>query len=258
MAHHALEKAEDAQPMKVPENQEELLELIWLLREDSEPTTVENLLAHTEESNAAELLETMQQDGLIEIHDGKINLLPLGEELAAKVIRRHRLAEVLLSEILELPSEEVEDNACRFEHILSEKATDSVCTLLGHPPKCPHGRPIPRGPCCARFQTEIRPLVTPLTQLRPGAVAKIVFIHQRRKSTLDRLSAFHVVPGTIIKLHQKHPSYVIQVDQTEIALDSETANEIYVREVEPSTSWGGPRPCAGKPRHRHGPPWRFG
>ena len=60
----------------------------------------------------------------------------------------------------------MESQACEFEHILSPEATDSVCTLLGHPPTCPHGKPIPPGPCCGTFQKTLRPLVTGLRQLR--------------------------------------------------------------------------------------------
>jgi DtxR family Mn-dependent transcriptional regulator len=43
---------------------------------------------------------------------------------------------------------EIEQQACKFEHILSPEATDKICTFLGHPRTCPHGAPIPPGPCC--------------------------------------------------------------------------------------------------------------
>ncbi|MCU1284419.1 MAG: transporter, ATPase subunit [Acidobacteriales bacterium] len=72
-----------------------------------------------------------------------------GRQRATDVIRRHRLAERLFIQTFKVEDEkEVEQQACKFEHILSPEATDSICTFLGHPETCPHGSPIPRGTCC--------------------------------------------------------------------------------------------------------------
>src|SRR5207244_1088787 len=69
----------------------------------------------------------------------------------ADIIRRHRLAERLFTDSLAMDSEtEIEQQACKFEHILSPEATDKICAFLGHPRTCPHGAPIPPGPCCGR------------------------------------------------------------------------------------------------------------
>lgn len=73
-----------------------------------------------------------------------------GRKRAEDVIRRHRLAERLFIQTFQVSDEqEVEQQACKIEHILSPEATDSICTFLGHPETCPHGSPIPRGACCA-------------------------------------------------------------------------------------------------------------
>jgi DtxR family Mn-dependent transcriptional regulator len=79
-----------------------------------------------------------------------VELTPRGRERAGSIIRRHRLAERLFTDSLAMDSEsEIEQQACKFEHILSPEATDKICTFLGHPRTCPHGAPIPPGPCCA-------------------------------------------------------------------------------------------------------------
>jgi putative ABC transport system ATP-binding protein len=79
-----------------------------------------------------------------------VELTPRGRQRAADIIRRHRLAERLFTDCLALDSEtEIEQQACKFEHILSPGATDKICHFLGHPRTCPHGTPIPPGPCCA-------------------------------------------------------------------------------------------------------------
>lgn len=80
-----------------------------------------------------------------------VDFTPRGEQRAANVIRRHRLAERLFMETLHIENEaEVEQQACKFEHILSFEATDKICTFLGHPKTCPHGSPIPPGCCCTQ------------------------------------------------------------------------------------------------------------
>lgn len=78
-----------------------------------------------------------------------VELTPRGRQYAADIIRRHRLAERLFTDSLAMDSEaEIEQQACKFEHILSPGATDKICRFLGHPRTCPHGAPIPRGTCC--------------------------------------------------------------------------------------------------------------
>jgi Mn-dependent DtxR family transcriptional regulator len=73
----------------------------------------------------------------------------LGQQRAADVIRRHRLAERLFTQTLKVQNEEeIEQQACKFEHILSPEVTDKICSFLGHPESCPHGSPIPAGECC--------------------------------------------------------------------------------------------------------------
>jgi putative ABC transport system ATP-binding protein len=81
----------------------------------------------------------------------RVDFTSRGEQRAANIIRRHRLAERLFMETLHIENEaEVEQQACKFEHILSFEATDKICTFLGHPKTCPHGSPIPPGCCCTQ------------------------------------------------------------------------------------------------------------
>ncbi len=94
-----------------------------------------------------------------------VELTPRGRERAGGIIRRHRLAERLFTDSLAMDSEsEIEQQACKFEHILSPEATDKICTFLGHPRTCPHGAPIPPGPCCGRTAGVDRGLVIESTR----------------------------------------------------------------------------------------------
>jgi putative ABC transport system ATP-binding protein len=76
-----------------------------------------------------------------------------GRRKAEDIIRRHRLAERLFTETLNMDNEtEIEQQACKFEHILSPEATERICSFLGHPRTCPHGAPIPEGECCVKAE----------------------------------------------------------------------------------------------------------
>lgn len=216
---------------------DEFLEEMWLAEESggkAEKAAMfvdAGLAKDTERANA--ILHQMKKDGFVSLHDGKdADFTDKGRERAKKLIRRKRLAEKLLAEVFALGADEIKTTACQFEHILSPEVTDSVCSFLGHPPTCPHGKHIPQGDCCNKLAQQMKPLVTPLTDLQPGNRAKIVFIAPKDHSRMDRLSTLGIVPGTIIHLHQKKPALVIRSGETELALDIEIANEIYVKIME--------------------------
>lgn len=209
---------------------EEILELLWTLRESGK-NRLDEILQAAEERESERILSEMAREGWVSLREGKVVLLEEGERRAEEIIRRHRLAERLLSEVFELEESHMESSACQFEHILSPKVLDSVCTFLGHPPICPHGKPIPRGPCCARFRKEMEPLVRPLANLKLGEEGRVVFIVPKSRSRLERLSALGLIPGSVVKLAQKHPSFVLEIGETTLALDEEIVREIYVKKV---------------------------
>jgi len=209
---------------------EELLELIWTLREEG-VSDLDQLLGTAQDIEARYILRLMIKDDLFQVEGNRMVLKELGEEKAREIIRRHRLTERLLSEIFEMSEEEVEEEACKLEHILSPGVTESVCTFLGHPPTCIHGKPIPRGECCTKFKKEMKPLVIPLEEMGLGEEGRIVFITPKSHQRLDRLSTLGIVPGSIIRMHQKNPSYVLQIGETSLALDRDIVKDIYVKKV---------------------------
>jgi DtxR family Mn-dependent transcriptional regulator len=213
---------------------EEILEHVWTEREAGRDTAAGILAAsasdHAPDARAADLAE-LAGAGLVQLDGERVRLTGEGETRARVVVRRHRLTERLFRDLLDLGERTMEDQACEFEHILSREATDSVCTLLGHPPTCPHGKPIPPGECCGAFHRTVRPLVTGLRSFDLGATGRIVFIAPKFHDRMDRLAALGVIPGSTIRLHQRSPSYVIEIGETTIALDPEIAGEIYVKHV---------------------------
>jgi DtxR family transcriptional regulator, Mn-dependent transcriptional regulator len=208
---------------------DEILEGIWIRKEEGgEETcgTPRDPLGIPE--NHASIQE-MAGKGLIQVAGEKVEFTEAGFKRARRIIRRHRLAERLLHDILEIDHREMETQACEFEHILSTGVAESICTLLGHPPTCPHGKPIPQGECCKRDEKTLRPLITPLSDLPVGGEGRIVFIRPRDPATLQRLGALGVLPGISVQVHQKSPALVIEVGETTVAVDEEFAREIYVK-----------------------------
>lgn len=177
------------------------------------------------------VLKELEREGYINLRLDRVFFTPEGEGEAREIIRRHRLAERLFSEVFELPKEDIEDEACKYEHILSPAVTESICTFLGHPPTCPHGKPIPPGPCCTALNRRIEPMVFPLRELGVGEDGRIVFISTPRPARLERLGSLGIAPGGVIRMRQKRPSMILEVGETTVALDEEVSQGIYVKKV---------------------------
>jgi DtxR family Mn-dependent transcriptional regulator len=210
------------------EKEDELFEIMWTLREDGKLSRG-NVVENCSIEGCENILQDLAKSGWIDLKGEGLELLPKGEKRAKELVRRHRLSLRMFYDLFALDGAEAE--ACKFEHILSPEVTDSVCTLLGHPPNSPDGKPIPRGACCSMFRQEMKPLVAPLADLVPGEQAKIVFITPESHSRLDRLTAMGLTPGSMVKLHQKKPSYVIQLGETMIAVDKDITKEIFVKKM---------------------------
>jgi len=208
---------------------DEVIELLYLKEEENVPVGQAEIAA--EQPGTDGLLQKMAADGLIAIDGGgMVSLTDVGRTRGTRIVRRHRLAERLLVDVLDLGSEMMEQGACSFEHMVSQEVTDSICTLLGHPTTCPHGKPVPPGDCCKRAARGVVPLVLPLADLPCGKEARVLYISTRHHDRLDRLAAMGLLPGVEIRLHQSRPSYVIQIGETTLAIDQSVAKDIFVRQ----------------------------
>jgi putative ABC transport system ATP-binding protein len=184
--HHGKIASQESLVISDEEQFDEVLEELWVLAENGEPAELGRI--EVEGSLPMPLaLERMQTIGLVHLeehthaphsHKPVLNRchvafrpptdsLDHGEQMiiftekgrrrAEDIIRRHRLAERLFRQTFQVEDEkEVAEQACKFEHILSPEATDRICTFLGHPRTCPHGSPIPAGPCCVAAKSAVR------------------------------------------------------------------------------------------------------
>lgn len=208
---------------------DEILELLWSLREKGR-NTYDAVIQGIGDNGTSDAMVKMEKAEYITLSEREVLFTEKGEARARDLTRRHRLAERLFYDVLEVSMSESEKTACEIEHFLSPSVTNSVCSFLGHPPTCPHGKPIPRGECCAKYKAGLKPLVMQLKELSLGSRGRIVFIKPSESSRLERLASMGIVPGSIIRLKQKRPSYVLEIDETTLAVDSLIAEEIYVKE----------------------------
>jgi DtxR family transcriptional regulator, Mn-dependent transcriptional regulator len=210
---------------------EEMLEYIWILEEDNgkvESTLMDDKFG---DDIAKAYLAVMVEKQLISLHDSIVKFTETGKKRAELIIRRHRIAERLLNDVLEMGGDEFERGACQFEHFVNEEIIASICTLLGHPAVCPHGKKIPPGECCTSARRNLGPVINPLSEIKSGEKVKVVYVTTKSHASLDRLSAIGVIPGLELTIHQKRPSIIIQYGETQLALDKDIAENIFVRTV---------------------------
>lgn len=214
--------------MELEEKAEEILETLWVCTEEKKEHLSLDDLGVAEKESVKQLLAA----GYISVSDNRVMLTDKGRPEARSVVRRHRLAERLLTDVLGTGDILIHEKACKFEHLLDRGLDESICNLLGHPKICPHGKPIPPGRCCREEQRQAQKLVSPLSQLAQGQKGKVAYIYAPESNKLQKLMAMGILPGAPISLIQNFPSYVFQARQTQFAVDKEIADAIYVRLVE--------------------------
>lgn len=206
---------------------EEMLEAIWVASE-SGLYSLDAIRGRCAIVFTGQDLSDLEGEGMIIQNDGEILFTNEGKVLAEGIIRRHRLAEVLVTSILKMKSLEMEKIACQVEHCLLPEVEESICTLLGHPELCPDGKPIPKGRCCDRGQKVVNSTVVSLAELKPGEKGKITYIKPGSHSNLHQLISFGLTPGVMVTVHRKSPAFCIKFEHTELALDEEIVKNIFV------------------------------
>ena len=212
--------------MSLKQEIDEYLEKLWYMKEDN-TEEFDALRESIGEDFSQQIVDQLTDRVLVKFSKdkNKISLTEKGEKDARQIIRAHRLAERLIHDAL---GGDFESGACEFEHIVAPELVDSICTLLGHPRECPHGMPIPKGECCRRFARSAQSSVIPVTELEVGQEARVAYVNCDDDSRLHKIDGLHIRPGAILKLHQTYPTFVIECEGANIALDREIAEDICV------------------------------
>lgn len=221
------------------QHQEELLEHLWVHfnEEKGEPRGINLVILKNKvkdhDLDVEHIIADLLKNGDIK-EAGTGNLIEFtsqGKAKGRKAVRRHRLAERMLVDVLNLPSEQVDTTACSWEHVLKEDVEIQICTLLGHPSICPHQRPIPQGVCCKDHRKIPQPAILALADIEPGHSAVVAYIATDRYRRIQKLMGFGLIPGTKINILRKSPGTVVKVDETVIALEHDVTQHIFLRKV---------------------------
>jgi DtxR family Mn-dependent transcriptional regulator len=215
---------------KRSQSTEEYLEAIFKLERTPAGATVGRLASElgVAPPSVSEMVARMGGDGLLARGAaGEVVLTAEGAVEAARLVRRHRLSERFLVDYLEMPWDEVHDEACKFEHVLSVEVEARLAEQLGNPRTCPHGQAIPDED--GTFEEE--PAI-PLADLKPGERSTITRISDERPDLLHYLGTLGLLPETSIAVEGVAPfggPLLVRVAGAQYALGREVAGKIFVR-----------------------------
>lgn len=217
---------------KITSTAEEYLEAILNMRMEGK-TVMAALLAKrlsVSPPTVAGALRRLKRNGLISLNSNKkINLTKKGEGEALKVVRRHRLVERLLTDVLEIEWSKCHEEACRLEHAISPLVENKLYQCLGKPLTCPHGNPIPKG------KTIPLPKGVPLQTVSQGKRVEVTRISEEANYIPDLMDFFQerkILPGKTfyIKEVASHLETITLAGESgEISLGFNAATTIWVR-----------------------------
>ncbi len=173
------------------------------------------------------MLKKLVNDGYVE-HEvrGDIKLTRKGLEVAVGVVRRNRLAERLLTDVLGMPWDEVYAEACILEHAITPRVEERMVAALGNPQTCPHGHPIPPTDLTEPVRTGI-----PLAQVEAGEEVAVSGVSEQMPEILRYLGQVGVRPGVRLRVLDKAPlggPVTIEIDGERHAISLELARTVMI------------------------------
>lgn len=174
----------------------------------------------------SEMIRRLRDEGYIEVKGRSLLLTARGRSLAESVVRKHRLAERLLTDIIGLPWEKAHVEAGRWEHVISDEVEERLVEVLGHPTTCPHGNPIPGA---GRARTDL----TVLADSRQGDHVRLERVTEQVEIDLDSLSylsSHGFVPGKEATVASLAPdgTMILDLGTRTIALGPSLAQQLFV------------------------------
>jgi DtxR family Mn-dependent transcriptional regulator len=210
---------------------EEYLEAIHELEEEGVPVIQARLaerLGHSAPS-VSEMVRRLRTEGYVTLEGRALVLTAKGRRRAESVVRKHRLAERLLTDIIGLPWHKAHLEACRWEHVISDEVEDRLVELLDHPSTCPHGNPIPGSGGPRPRQRDLRMLAeaAPGDRIRLERVTEQVEIDLE---SLTYLSEHGFIPGTDALVASRAPdgTLTVEVGERAIAVGPGLAHQLFV------------------------------
>ncbi len=223
----------NAKPETVSNQAEEYLEAIYRLEQKTGYARTMDLARslNVVPGSITNTIENLERKGLV-VHTPYrgVKLTDNGRKIASKVLRRHRLAERLLTDILHLDWSQVHDPACKLEHALSPEILKPLEKALGHPKRCPHGNLIPTN-CGGVFEEE----TVALSELDTKTVGIIIKITEEKVEALQQLAKLNLTPGKRISVENKNVSsgsLTIRIEGKCFTIDHDLVSIIHVKKTE--------------------------
>ncbi|RLI06163.1 metal-dependent transcriptional regulator [Candidatus Bathyarchaeota archaeon] len=212
---------------------EEYLEIIYKLQKKSGVATTSDLARALKVTpgTVTNTIARLEKESFVirEPYRG-VRLTEKGRRIALRTIRKHRLSERLLTDLLNVEWERVHEAACKLEHSISDEIAKKIEKALGHPKTCPHGNPIPTE--CGGI---IEKSSEPLSEFNIGDKGVIAKITDERRELLEYLSSLEVRPDKIVEIVDKAPfggPITVRIEGKNHALSREIASLIEARKIE--------------------------
>lgn len=224
---------------KVSPRVEEYLEAIHRLEEKFGVAKTSSLaeVLHVALGTVTNTIENLEKQGLIiHVPYRGIKLTEKGRRIALEVLRKHRLSERLLTDILGVDWSKTHEVACKLEHSLPDEILKPLERILGHPKTCPHGNPIPTS-CGGIFETDSEPLLN----LKCGEEGVIIKITEEKEEVLKYLKRIGFLPGSTVKVEEKTSVdnlIKVKVRNTETYLSFKLASIVNVKKMKPDENYG--------------------
>ncbi len=207
---------------------EEYCECIYELLEENVEVIQARIVERLQVSrpSVSEMMKRMESEGLIAITGSTIALTEMGEKLARRTVRRHRIAERFLTDVLGLSWAQAHHEAGRWEHVMSSEVETAMDRVLGNPTTCPHGNPIPGSQYLAA-------LVMRLVDVAPGRGFTVDRIPEELEFTpglLEFLETAEIHPGKSGTVSATSPdgSVTVEIDGQRIGVGSFASARILV------------------------------
>lgn len=213
------------------ESTEEYLEAVYRLEREGPGVTTSGLASElgVAPASVSGMLKKLAAEGYLEqVARGEVRLTKKGLAVGVQVVRRHRLAERLLTDVLGMPWDEVQQEACMLEHAISENVEARLVQILGDPKECPHGLPIP-----PKDLSDPQRSGVPLAQVDIGSAAVVRGVTQEVPEMLRYLGDVGLRPGARVRVHAKAPlggPMTVEVGQQKHAISLELARMVLVNE----------------------------
>lgn len=192
---------------------------------------------HQSGPTVSQTVARMERDGLLSVHeDRRIELSEHGLELARAVMRKHRLAERLLTDVIGLDWRLVHDEACRWEHVISVDVERRLVDIMGDPTVSPYGTPVPaleelgRRPVAFAFRDAADPLPEVVARgVREVVLERLSEHAQADEGVLARLDEIGVRPGSAVRVSPRADSVELVTASGRWRCPLELAAGLYVR-----------------------------